>query len=131
TRRPLSASPLAKRNQRNEPQCYPCRDQPACREMAVPFQHHRVWSSAVEARHPRRRARRPRWCHLGGEGFGGIALVRILPSISAGAFARSLARRSQWQAPVARFSRRRRTKSRATRCERGGEGGGWLRVIQI
>src|SRR5215831_13370263 len=61
-----SASPLAKRNQRNEPQCYPCRDQLACREMAILFQHHRVWPSAVEARHPRRRARRPRWCHLGG-----------------------------------------------------------------
>ena len=50
----------ARGNQRNEPQCYPCRDQPACREMAVLFQHHRVWPSAVEARHPRRRARRPK-----------------------------------------------------------------------
>ena len=55
-----SASPLAKRNHRNEPPCYPCRDQSACREMAVLFQHHRVWPSAVEARHPRRRARRPK-----------------------------------------------------------------------
>ena len=39
-----------KRSQRNDPQCCPCRDQLTCREMALLFQHHRIWSSAVKAR---------------------------------------------------------------------------------
>jgi hypothetical protein len=67
-----------KRIQRNGPKCYRCGDQLACREMAVLFQHPRESTSAVEARHPRRRARIPRWCHTSRQGFGSVAVVRIL-----------------------------------------------------
>jgi hypothetical protein len=47
-------------------------------EMAVLFQHPRESTSAAEARHPRRPARIPRWCHSSRQGFGSVAVVRIL-----------------------------------------------------